>query len=475
MAKLPIIEARQPVVYRSLQALEALPVEVSLIQAVQRINERICASTNLDLLLDGVVMELGSLLKADRVHLALRDTASGGFGFIGHEWLSSSNYPATLGALLPSEHDDEVVMDLVATAPPLAIVDPLSDLHLPAGPRRVFTAMAVQSAMAGRLQFQGKVLGVICIHQCAYVRPWSEQEATFFTLVLGQVSVAIANARMLRSLQAHHQELIALHFKLDGSHKALERQVADRTGDLQAANVKLTHMIQELGRVARHRNAFIATVTHELRTPLTLIKGFGTLMRAGACGKLPRAAQGALENILEGAERMIALVNNLLDHGQLEQGRLSVKPEPFDYLPTLQHLSTEFAPLLNPKGQTFKAELPSTLPPVLADEVRVRQVLTNLIANAIKFTPAHGFITVRAIARPEALITEVTDTGIGIPTSEQTRIFEPFQQLTLHAGGTGLGLSIAQSLVAAMGGSLELESQPGFGSTFRFSLPWARV
>jgi signal transduction histidine kinase len=474
-AKLAVV--REPVVYKQLRAMESLPVEADLITALQNINEAITTSTNIDELLQETCEEMGRYLRADRVHLALKSNQGPGFGRVDYEWLSGAEYIVTRGAELPSENEDEVMMDLVATPPPLAVIDPLGSPTLPDGPRKVYELMQVKSAMAGRLQYQGKVLGVLCVHQCNEVRNWTQAEATFLSVVLSQLSIAIANARMIKSLQAQHEELVTLHFKLEESHAQLEKQVAERTAQLREANAELVGMIEELKQVDRLKSSFLDTISHELRTPINFITGFGSLLNDGVYGELTDDGRMAVAKILTGADRLIRLVDDLLDQSKMERGQLHIQPEVFDYTQLMDRIASEFSPLFAAKNQRFEVELPADMPAAYADPDRVHQVLRNLLSNAIKFTPEGGRIAVRVVAHGGQLITDVQDTGIGIPDTASERIFERFYQVdntrTRNYGGTGLGLAIVKGLLEAMHGVITVTSRVDQGTTFRFSLPIA--
>jgi signal transduction histidine kinase len=469
-------ETWEPVVYKPLRAMAALPVEVDLITALQRINERICAATELDDLLAGACEEIGRILRVDRVHLALASGQRNVFGRVGYEWISSVAIPATLGAELPSEEDDEVMMDLVATPPPLAVVDPLGDPELPEGPRAVFNAMGVQSAIAGRLQYQGKTLGVLCAHQCDRPRQWTSQEATFMSVVLSQLSVAVANARMIKSLQAQHQELVSLAFRLEESHTGLERLVAERTAELREKNAALAAMVSELKQVDQLKSQFLDTVSHELRTPINFITGFGSLLADGAYGELSGPAAGAVHKVLEGADRLLHLVDDLLDQTKLERGHLQIEAVPFSLPELTERLAVEFGPLMAAKRQVFDVEVDPATPVIRNDPDRVHQVLRNLLSNAHKFTPEGGIVRLVVGPTMGGVLATVDDSGIGIPEAAQQQIFDRFYQVdntrTRHFGGTGLGLAIVKGLLDAMGGGITVESEPGQGARFRVFLPY---
>ena len=468
-------ETWEPVVYKPLRAMAALPVEVDLITALQRINERICNATELDDLLAGACEEIGRILRVDRVHLALAAGSRDAFGRIGYEWISSTAIPATLGAELPSEDDDEVMMDLVATAPPLAVVDPLEDPDLPAGPRAVFGAMGVRSAIAGRLQYQGKILGVLCAHQCDRPRQWSSQEATFMSVVLSQLSVAVANARMIKSMQAQHQELVDLAFRLEEQHAGLERQVAARTAELREKNEALAGLVSELKQLDQLKSQFLDTISHELRTPINFITGFGSLLADGAYGDLAPGASQAIDKVLEGADRLLHLVDDLLDQTKLERGHLQIELAPFSVGALAERLACEFRPLMAAKDQDFQVAVAAETPVIVSDPERVHQIVRNLLSNAHKFTPQGGLVRLAVGPVNGGVLIEVDDSGIGIPADAQERIFDRFYQVdntrTRHFGGTGLGLAIVKGLLDAMGGSIAVDSEPGRGARFRVFIP----
>jgi signal transduction histidine kinase len=182
-----------------------------------------------------------------------------------------------------------------------------------------------------------------------------------------------------------------------------------------------------------------------------------------------------MANILNGADRMLLLVNDLLDFAKLHSGKFELAPRPTAYAPLVHEAIALMAPIADQKGVTLTAADVAN-PVIPCDGGRVIQVLTNLLSNAIKFTEPGGRVTVRAALHGAEVRTEVADTGCGIAPSDVPKLFHRFQQLemgsTRKAGGTGLGLAISKALVEAHGGQIGLESTPGQGATFWFSLPF---
>lgn len=247
-------------------------------------------------------------------------------------------------------------------------------------------------------------------------------------------------------------------------------------GAAEAAAVLVLHDVTEQRRLERVRRDFVANVSHELKTPLTAIQGFAETLLTGALED-PANRRRFVEIIREHAERLARLTDELLTLTSIEAGKLALEiaaVAPRQILePCLELARLRAAG----KRLTLTAELPDALPAVRGDRQRLQQVLQNLLDNAVQYTPEGGRITVRAFPRNGEVVFEVADTGIGIPESDQQRIFERFYRVdaarSREAGGTGLGLSIAKHLVEAHGGRIWVESQVGRGSRFFFSLPVA--
>ncbi len=222
------------------------------------------------------------------------------------------------------------------------------------------------------------------------------------------------------------------------------------------------------------RSEFVSLVSHELRTPLTSIKGYVDLLLEGEVGDLSDEQCHFLEIVKNNADRLIRLINDLLDVSSVESGKIELKLEPVDLARVIRSVQGSLRPQLEAKRQKIKLDLPSQLPSVFADTVRVGQILTNLLSNAHKYTPEGGEITVTAAEEDGVVRIDVQDTGIGLTPEEQQRIFDKFFRAKNRAmrevGGTGLGLSITEALVQLHGGVITVRSEPGRGSTFSFTL-----
>ncbi|MGE5708394.1 MAG: sensor histidine kinase [Bacteroidota bacterium] len=242
--------------------------------------------------------------------------------------------------------------------------------------------------------------------------------------------------------------------------------------------LEVTHQqrlqLEALQQVDRMKDEFLSVVSHELRTPLNAVQGFGELLEREVLGPMNEEQQRAIGQILGGSDRILRLINDILDFTQIQSGAFGIFREPTDYLELVNEVVSLLAPLAEKKGIVIETDI-AVESEILIDEQRIAQVLTNLVANAIKFM-GEGKILIRAGFEGETLWTEVSDEGMGIPEDDLERIFAPFTQLdmssTRREGGTGLGLSITHGIVEAHGGSIvALSPGPGQGSTFRFVIP----
>jgi signal transduction histidine kinase len=241
----------------------------------------------------------------------------------------------------------------------------------------------------------------------------------------------------------------------------LERIVAERTAELE--------------RVNRHKSEFLANMSHELRTPLNAIIGFSDVMLSGMTGPLPGKQREFVGDIRDSGKHLLALINDILDLSKIEAGRMELVVAPFDVPVAV----AEAVALVRERAERHGVKLESLLEPGVAschgDQRKVKQILLNLLTNAVKFTPAGGTVALRGRRVEGDYEFSVADTGVGIAPEDQPLIFEEFRQvgndLDRRAEGTGLGLALTRRLVLLHRGRIGLESAPGKGSTFTFTLP----
>jgi signal transduction histidine kinase len=236
---------------------------------------------------------------------------------------------------------------------------------------------------------------------------------------------------------------------------------------------------QRLQELDRMKSAFVGSVSHELRTPLTAIKGYAEFLEDGIGGALPPEQLNFVGEILQGAARLERLVDDLLDFARLESGAFKLVLAEGDLVAKVRAIAHASKPQAAERAITLTLNVPEAAVPLQMDAGRIEQVLNNLVGNALKFTPPGGRVTVTVRPGADAVRVEVADTGDGIAPGHLPHLFDRFYQVdntsTRQVGGTGLGLAISKALVEAHGGHIGVESTPGAGSTFWFSLPTAAV
>lgn len=290
--------------------------------------------------------------------------------------------------------------------------------------------------------------------------------------IIGQEGTAIGVFEFERSIEEdpwtqHHQELVT----------EVSIQLALALYD--ARSYELTQQaLDEMQKADRLKSQFLANMSHELRTPLNSIIGFSRVILKGIDGPITKTQEHDLNSIYSAGHHLLGLINNILEYSKIDSGRMKLTFKEFDLAELIRDVMATAVELVKDKPVRLLIRLQQKLPRITADNMRTRQILLNLVSNAAKFTE-RGEIRLTAMVqkyhdRNEMLIS-VYDTGQGIAKDDQEKIFEPFSQvdpsLSNNSGGTGLGLSICRHLVQLQGGRIWVESSPGKGSTFFFTIP----
>jgi signal transduction histidine kinase len=240
----------------------------------------------------------------------------------------------------------------------------------------------------------------------------------------------------------------------------LFREIADKSQQLEAAS--------------RHKSEFLANMSHELRTPLNAIIGFSEVLAEKMFGDVNDKQAEYLQDILESGRHLLSLINDILDLSKIEAGHMELEPADFHLPGVIENALILVRERAGRRGITLGSAIDERLGPIHGDERKVKQVLLNLLSNALKFTPEGGRIDVGAGLHEAMAEVSVTDTGIGIAPADQEAVFEEFRQVGAaerRAEGTGLGLALSRKFVELHGGRIWVQSEVGHGSTFTFTLP----
>lgn len=309
----------------------------------------------------------------------------------------------------------------------------------------------------------------------AELAPSEGGERTFVGF-LRDVTERVTSERALRDAYTQLEEQ-ATELELQATELEAANDALHRTNDELAERTRVAEESRAEAESANRAKAeFLTTMSHELRTPLNAVSGYADLLVLGVRGPLTPAQHEDVERIRRSAQYLMGLINDVLNFAKLEAGAVSLDLQPIRIGQVLETLDELIRPQVEVKSLRLVQESRGCDAVVRVDPEKVRQILLNLLANAVKFTQEGGEITLRCEAAPDEVRIEVQDTGRGIPAAELPRIFDPFVQVDreLTVGsqhGVGLGLAISRDLARAMGGELTVRSEVGKGTTFALRLP----
>ena len=283
---------------------------------------------------------------------------------------------------------------------------------------------------------EGIPIGAIVIRRTE-VRPFTDKQIALLKTFADQAVIAIENVRLFQEIQEKNQQL---------------------------------------ENASRHKSQFLASVSHELRTPLNAIIGFSDVLLDASLEVSEEQRSRFLTHILNSGKHLLGLINEILDLSKVEAGRMELEIESAVIIAILEAAASTLKPLAAKKSIDLRVESSGPIPRIPMDATRIRQVVLNLVGNAIKFTPEGGQVWLRADVSDRVVRVEVQDTGPGIPTEDHERIFLEFEQARIGSArskpeGTGLGLALAKKLVEMHGGKIWVESKVGEGSRFYFTIP----
>jgi two-component system sensor histidine kinase GlrK len=261
------------------------------------------------------------------------------------------------------------------------------------------------------------------------------------------------------------------------------RAVADREfseplslsgpSEIRELTQAFNRMAERLGEIDRLKDEFFTGVSHDLRTPLAAIRWSADLLQTGSLGPLTSKQKRLTETIQSSSRRLLTLVTQIVELGRFRAGRLELELRPTDVRGVISQAVEEVRPLAERGELRLDVAFPPHLPAIPADAARLHQIVANLLANAVRFTPPGGRVSVGATLEPDGVTVRVADTGVGIPADLVAKIFDPYEQAHRGRGGSGVGLTVVRRLVEAHGGRVWVESEEGRGSCFTFTLPGA--
>ena len=433
------------------------------------ITQRIRQSLDLSIIFDTACQEIQQLLQCDRVGIFKFDPDS---NFDDGEFVAESVVDGFSSAMEVHIHDHCFGEGYAAAYAQgrMQVLNDVDNAGLMDCHRDVLVQFQVRANLVIPLLCGNNLWGLLCIHQCAHTRQWQEHEINLVQQIANQLAIAIQQA----SLYAQSQQEIA------------ERKQAQQ---------QLSETNEQLARATRLKDEFLANMSHELRTPLNAILGLSNALKEKLLGSLTQPQLNAIGIVESSGIHLLELINDILDLSKISSGMLELKIEPA----SVQNLCD--SSLVFIKQQAFQKEveiysnIPQNINKIDVEERRIKQVLINLLNNAVKFTPSGGKVSllvaigsgdtwqgvatipqqIRAMNSP-AIVFQVTDTGIGIAPEDLQRLFQPFVQLDSALNrqyeGTGLGLALVKKIVELHGGQVIAESQIRLGSCFTVALPY---
>lgn len=433
--------------------LTTISNQVRQLTTLNQASTAISSTLDLDKLLGIVMQLLSDNLGFVRVIVMFFDPDRG-IAYTGRvSGVPDSVAQAVYRLAFPVRDDASLHAELLLRGKPLLVTDLESIAHrLPAANLALLRQVGMTSFVAAPLRSTHRIIGYVGADKGAVA--CTQEDLDVLTTMASHVAIAIDNARA-------YQELGLLT-------TTLEQRVQDRTQELQSANVRL----QELDRL---KSAFVSIVSHELRTPMTAIRGYIDNMLDGLAGPLTEKQEHYLNRVKVNADRLTHMIAELLDLSRIEAGRVELVLSEVDMRGLILDVVDEFQRLAADKGVRINVQATGSVHAVVGDRNKLHQVLTNLIGNAMKFTPSGGRIDVTLDTTPEGTMrVTVSDSGSGIPPDELPRIFEKFFRgsgVPPEARGAGLGLAIVKTLIELHGGRVWVESMVGQGSRFRFCVP----
>jgi two-component system, NtrC family, sensor kinase len=419
--------------FKELEAqTKALTRSVGELRALGEVGQAVSSTLDLETVLSTIVSRATALADMDAGAIYEYDEARGEFYLHTADRLQDEVVMALRAG--PIRKGEGALGRMAMTGEPAQIRDIMTDTSYRSRLREIVLRLGYRSLMAVPLMRDDHLLGGLVV----YRKTPGEFDASVIDLLktfATQSALAIQNARLFREIE--------------------EKSC-------------------ELATASRHKSEFLANMSHELRTPLNAIIGFSEVLSERMFGEINEKQAEYLDDILESGRHLLSLINDILDLSKIEAGRMELEATDFDLPSAIESTLMLVRERAHRRGITLARNIDERLAMIRGDERKVKQVLLNLLSNALKFTPEGGQIGVQAELRDGAAEISVTDTGVGIAPEDQETVFEEFRQVGMASKkveGTGLGLAISRKFIELHGGKIWVKSQVGAGSTFAFTLP----
>lgn len=433
--------AAELLILHNLELEQSRNAQRELVEREQKMREvvrRVHAALGRDEVLATTVDELGRATGSDSVMIF--SVEDGTPATVLAEWTAEGVAGLGVGTTLPADAQRDANFGALMRQPHSVAIDDVGTSGLLPQTRDLLGSLNVGSLLLAPVLGEQEPLAALVLITSGRVRPWPADSERLAEVVAAEVATALTHARLYER----------------------EREMVQRLRDLDQA-----------------KSDFVALVSHELRTPLTSIRGYVEMLRDGDAGELEPDQQRMLEVVQRNADRLLALIEDLLTLSRIESGTFRVARAPVALDGVARATVEEMRPQALDRGVELVADVADEVPAILGDTAQLERVLLNLLSNAIKFTTDGGRVVVRVRPAGAAVELEVQDEGIGIPEAEQARLFSRFfrsstaQERAIQ--GTGLGLVIVKSIIEHHGGEIAVRSQAGVGTTFTVLLPAAET
>jgi signal transduction histidine kinase len=443
------------------------------LRAILKVSELLSSPEELETLLKRIVDLLFEIMDIDRAVLLLKDEQS---GELVAKTLRSKSVTVEGKQIYSSNIANYVVTRNVS----VLSADALADPRFGSAPSVVM--QAIRSSLCVPLRARENVIGAVYVDNLLTSNRFTDEEMEFLTGFANQAGLAIENSRLYKRIEEearsreHHLQLLVE----ERTRSLFEEKERAEAAWLEAKNQKeiAEKATERAEEASRAKSRFIAIMSHELRTPLHAVIGYSDVMQEEAEEQGLTTFLPDLKRIQGAANRLLELINDVLDLSKIEAGKMDLSLETFPILPLIEEVAVTIQPLLGKNLNKLSKEYSPDVGSMHADPMRVRQILLNLLSNASKFTK-EGSISLRVFCEKseesDEIVFSVKDTGIGMTPDQVGKLFEAFTQAdsstTRKYGGTGLGLAISRNFCRMMGGEITLESFPGKGTEFFVRLP----